>query len=169
MKVVLIGFACCYKTSVGKLLADKLRCKHIDTDALIEFNASESISRIFAKKGEAAFRQAESQTLKSLAECGDAVISCGGGSPLQDGFELLVKGGKTVWLTATAQNIKSRLGGAVRPLFDGKTTEELDALIKLRSLYYAKYADITLSTDGLTSVQIADKLYCLLCGIQDTV
>ena len=169
MKVVLIGFACCYKTSVGKLLADKLRCKHIDTDALIEFNASESISRIFAKKGEAAFRQAESQTLKSLAECGDTVISCGGGSPLQDGFELLVKGGKTVWLTAAAQTVKSRFGGSVRPLFDGKTTEELDALIKLRSLYYAKYADITLSTDGLTSVQVADKLYCLLCGIQDTV
>lgn len=162
MKIVLIGFACCYKTSVGTLLAEKLHYRHLDTDSLVELAAGASIPDIFARYGEEAFRQAENRVLFDIANCDDAVISCGGGSPLLYGFDTLVQGAQVVWLTASAQTVRLRLGKSSRPLFDGKTVEELAGLITRRNPYYAKYASVTVSTDGLTSNEVADIVYGLL-------
>ena len=159
MKIVLIGFACCYKTSVGKLLAKKLNYAHIDTDKKVEDVAGKSIGEIFADDGEAEFRRLEREALLSFTECDDIVISCGGGAALCDDFRLLAKCATVVWLTANAATVAARLGDEVRPLFDGKTIEEIDSIIKTRDPFYKRYADLLLGTDGLTSEQVADILY----------
>lgn len=159
MKLVLIGFACCYKTSVGKLLAEKLNYTHIDTDEMIVENAGRSIADIFANAGETAFRKMESAALLKVVNLDNAVISCGGGSALLSTFKQLAENATVVWLTASASTVISRLGSAPRPLFDGKAIDDIAAVIDERTSYYARYADLTVSTDGLTSQQAADIVY----------
>lgn len=162
MKIILIGFACSYKSTVGKLLAEKLNYKHIDTDSVVEETAKKSIAEIFAQQSELEFRRLESWTLLQASYLDDAVISCGGGGPLHSAFDKLAVGSKVVWLTSAASTVKQRLGQTVRPLFDGKTVEQLDELITMRTPYYAKYANITVATDGKTSQQVADEILLLL-------
>ena len=159
MKIVLIGFACCYKSSVGKLLAKKLNYSHVDTDKTVEELSGKSIADIFATEGEAAFRQTENDILLKAAACDNAVISCGGGSALLSNFNKLADSATVVWLTAQAETVISRLGENPRPLFDGKTVNEIATIINSRNPNYAKYADVTIATDGLTSQQVADMAY----------
>lgn len=159
MKIVLIGFACCYKTTAGKLLSEKLNYKHIDVDRVIEDNAGKTVADIFATEGEQAFRKMENKALLSLTDCDNVVVSCGGGSALADGFNQLAKGSCVVWLTANADTVCARLGANTRPLFDGKSVEEIGNLIKARNAYYERYANLTVSTDGLTSRQVAEIVF----------
>ena len=159
MKIVLIGFACCYKTSAGELLAKKLNYAHIDVDKMIEAGAGKSVAEIFETSGEKEFRRFERQALLSLMPCRDTVISCGGGSVLADSFEEFAEGATVVWLTAKADTVVSRLGGVSRPLFDGKSADDIARLMDVRAQYYAKYADIIVSTDNLTSSQVADAVF----------
>lgn len=159
MKIVLIGFACCYKSSVGKLLAKKLNYPHVDTDKTIEELTGKSVADIFAIEGEATFRQTENDVLLKAAACDNAVISCGGGSALLFNFKQLADDSTVVWLTAQADTVLSRLGDTPRPLFDGKTVDEIATIIDSRKPCYAKYADVTIATDGLTSQQVADIAY----------
>lgn len=165
MKVVLIGFACCFKSSAGKLLAEKLNYKHFDVDRLVEQAACKSIADIFASEGERAFREWESNALSALVDADDAVISCGGGSALLPSFASIADRSTVVWLTAQAETVVSRLSGdGSRPLFDGKTASEIQALMDERSRRYARFADVTVATDGLTPLQTADIIYSKLCG-----
>ncbi len=79
--ISLVGMTGCGKTSVGKLLAQKLNASFIDTDEEI-VKAHESISGIFEKSGDDGFRRAEYDTLKKIltGNCGKlTVVSCGGG------------------------------------------------------------------------------------------
>ena len=162
MKIVLIGFACCYKTSAGELLAKKLNYAHIDVDRMIEAGAGKSVAEIFATDGEGEFRKLERQALLSLIACDDIVVSCGGGSVLADGFKVFAEGATVVWLTASADTVVSRLGGVARPLFDGKSVGDIAKLMDGRAQYYAEYADLTVATDNLTSAQVSDILYSKL-------
>lgn len=156
MKIVLIGFACCYKSSAGKLLAEKLNLRHVDTDRAVEELAGKSVAEIFEQKSELEFRKLESWTLLRASYLDDVVISCGGGGPLHSAFDKLSVGATVVWLTAQAETVISRLGDTPRPLFDGKSADEIAKVIDSRNPYYAKYADVTIATDGLTSRQVAD-------------
>ena len=159
MKIVLIGFACCYKTSAGELLAKKLNYAHIDVDKMIEAGAGKSVAEIFETSGEKEFRRFERQALLSLIPSNDIVISCGGGSVLADSFEVFAEGATVVWLTANADTVVSRLGGVPRPLFDGKSADDIDRIMDARAPYYAKYVNLNVATDGLTSNQVADILF----------
>lgn len=156
MKIVLIGFACSYKSSAGKLLAKKLNYEHVDTDKLIEQFAGKTVADIFATDGENAFRGLERQALLSLTDCDNVVISCGGGTATCSDFKLLANNATVVWLTANAATVRSRLGDVARPLFDGKSEKEIANLIEIRTPYYNQYADITVATDNLNSMQVAD-------------
>ena len=158
--VVVIGFAACYKTSVGALLAKKLNYPFVDTDAEIESICNKSVQQIFDACGQAYFRKMESELLQTLKV--NAVISCGGGSVLADGFDEFARGSTVVCLTASAQTVHSRLGAVARPLFDGLSVEELNTYIQQRKPLYDKYADITVSTDGQTPEQVAEQVYAIL-------
>lgn len=162
MNIVLIGFACSYKTSVGKLLADKLNYNYVDTDLMIEQTSNRSIADIFATQGEQSFRSMESALLDVVSTMQDTVVSCGGGSVLSRRFEQLTQNATVVWLMSCAETVYSRLGDSKRPLFDGKTVEELDTMIQQRTPLYHKYANITVSTDNKTSQQVADQIQNIL-------
>lgn len=83
MRIVLVGFMACGKTTVGDLLAKKLNKLQIDLDQAIVEREKLTIPEIFAKFGEDHFRLCEHRAL--LANIGkDAVITTGGGTPMRD-------------------------------------------------------------------------------------
>jgi shikimate kinase len=84
-RIVLIGFMASGKSMVGRLLAARLGYQFADTDALVVEREGTSIARIFAEKGEPAFRKAESAVLKELVARERIVVATGGGAPAQSG------------------------------------------------------------------------------------
>jgi shikimate kinase len=82
-RIILIGFMGSGKSAVGRLLAARLGCSFVDTDALVVEREGASIAGIFASRGEPAFREAESAVLKDLAARETIVVATGGGAPAQ--------------------------------------------------------------------------------------
>ena len=162
-KIVLIGFACCGKSVVGKLLADRLGYAFVDTDCEVQRHCNLTISEIFERQGEESFRQMESELLASLADRHDTVVSCGGGSALANGFDRFAANSVVVWLTATAQTVLSRLGDTPRPLFDKLSERELAQYVERRSAVYQTYAGVQFATDGKTPEQLAEEIYSYIC------
>ena len=81
---ILIGYMGCGKTRIGIKLSYRERVAMLDTDKMIEQQYEKTISDIFATEGEAAFRQMETDMLKSILEYKDRyIISGGGGLPLR--------------------------------------------------------------------------------------
>ena len=158
-KIILIGFAACGKSSVGRLLADRLGCEFVDTDGELERVSNLAVSDIFKLYGEERFRQLESELLASLTDRINVVISCGGGSVLVDSFQSFAAHSTAVLLTATAQTVRDRLNGFTRPLFDRLSVQELDECIERRSHIYQGYADVEFSTDGKTPEQVGEEIY----------
>ena len=80
MKIFLIGFMAAGKTTLGRLLADKLEWKFIDLDERIESQEDRSIPEIFETYGEDFFRILEAEALRIVSlEPGNCIIACGGG------------------------------------------------------------------------------------------
>ena len=77
--IALIGFMGTGKSSVGRLVADQLQFKFLDTDELIEQRAGKSIAQIFEQDGEVAFRKLEQEILREISALKQVVISTGGG------------------------------------------------------------------------------------------
>ncbi|HMX95344.1 MAG TPA: shikimate kinase, partial [Elusimicrobiota bacterium] len=85
MNIVLTGFMTTGKSSVGRLLAERLGYAFFDTDDMIEKQTGLSIAEIFSKGTEASFRELETRTVNLLAVLDHAVIATGGGVPLRAG------------------------------------------------------------------------------------
>lgn len=83
MIIVLIGYMASGKTSVGKILAEKLSYKFIDLDDFIEEKENATVKEVFKNKGEIYFRKVETENLKELLSLkdDDMVLSLGGGAP----------------------------------------------------------------------------------------
>src|SRR5690349_8405249 len=81
MKIFLIGFMGCGKSTMGKKLAVKLGYDFIDLDHQIEKNLGTTITAYFAENGEEAFRKLESETLKNFDYPSNSIIATGGGAP----------------------------------------------------------------------------------------
>ena len=158
-KIILIGFACCGKSTVGKLLADRLGYAFVDTDCEIEGRSKLTVTDVFKLYGEERFRQMESELIASLANTADVVIACGGGSVLVESFKTFAANSVVVLLTATAQTVRGRLNGSTRPLFDKLSVQQLDEYIGRRHSTYEGYAEVQFSTDGKTPEQVSEEIY----------
>jgi shikimate kinase len=84
-RIILIGFMGSGKSTVGRLLAEKLGWSFVDTDVLVETRGRADIPRIFREHGERAFREMEAAVLSSLAGRTRIVVATGGGAPAQEG------------------------------------------------------------------------------------
>ena len=116
--VVLIGFMGTGKSEVGRLLARRLGWSFIDTDRRVEARERATIAQIFARRGEAYFREGEARVIAEVAAKPDAVIATGGGAVLKpDNMIHLRRHGWIVSLTAPVEVLLRRLGdGEDRPL-----------------------------------------------------
>lgn len=129
----MIGYMGAGKTTLGKSLARHLGLEFIDLDWYIENRFHQSVSQLFATRGEEGFRKIEQNMLHEVAEFEDVVISAGGGTPcFFDNMEYMNQQGLTVYLKATPEILRThlRMGKQKRPLIAQKNDEELDIFIR---------------------------------------
>lgn len=159
--VVMIGMMGAGKTAVGQALARDIGVPFKDSDSAIETAAAMSIPEIFARDGEAFFRQKEAQVIARLMEGPPAILSTGGGAWLApDNRKTIQAHGVAVWLSADLELLWQRVRHReTRPLLqtdDPKAT--LSAIFAERTPVYA-LADIKVEADPAYSVQdMADKV-----------
>ena len=119
MKIFLIGFMGCGKTTIAKKLASRLGCQLVDLDLEIEKTIGQNVASYFAEHGEAAFRKQESDLLKAFPYADEAVIATGGGAPCYfDNMDWMNANGITVYIDMPPVALAKRLAGgkAKRPL-----------------------------------------------------
>ncbi|GLB47491.1 shikimate kinase [Philodulcilactobacillus myokoensis] len=160
MKVILIGFMGCGKTTVGRELAKQMNLPQYDLDQMIVKNLNEPISNFFKEKGEAAFRDFEHQMLnKSLSL--DGILSTGGGTPVQKQNQNLFHQTSVpiMMLDASDDVIRKRLSlDANRPIVEKLG---MDGIIKLKHQRDATYRMISnqiILTDHKSPLTIAKKI-----------
>jgi 3-dehydroquinate synthase len=163
--IILTGFMGTGKTTVGKLLAEKLGREFIDTDQLIEERQGLSIPEIFDQLGESAFRQMEADIARELGQREGLVISTGGRLMLDPAnVAALSARGRVFCLVATPQEILSRIEGDTdhhRPLLDVPNPgEQVVELLQERQKGYQRF--LKMSTDDTHPIDITDNLIDLL-------
>lgn len=127
------------KSTVGRLAAAELKMRFIDMDRWIEKKEGCSISEIFSKRGETAFRDLESATVKRLASQRGLVIATGGGVVLRPAnVEELGRNGVLVHLRVDAKTAQARTQkSSHRPLLvEGKALDHIETLLKERQPFY---------------------------------
>ena len=151
--IVLIGMMGCGKTTVGRLLAQRLECPMADTDALIEERTGRTIPDIFAADGEARFRALELELCRELAGRRGLVVACGGGLPLQNGaISALKENGLVFWLDRDPGETYYDLDISGRPLAQAGR-EDFLARYQDRAPVYLRWADHTVPCgEGLQAV-----------------
>lgn len=108
--VALIGFMGSGKSSVGHMLARRLKFELVDTDHLIEQQAGRSIAELFAAEGEAAFRERERRVIETLAGRERLVIATGGGvGACPELVASLKRHALVVWLWASPETLWERV------------------------------------------------------------
>ncbi|MFW6056313.1 MAG: shikimate kinase, partial [Chloroflexota bacterium] len=157
---------------VGLALAEHMGLAFVETDAMIEERAGMTIAEIFDRKGEAAFRELESEVVREVSVSKGAVIACGGGVPLRDdNVEALRDNTVVVYLDVTAEKVIDRLGppSNLRPLLSGPDREEhARELLAARRPQYVQAADIVVDSDELTVEQIVTTVDALLKDYERT-
>ena len=165
--IYLIGMMGAGKTTIGKKLANRLKYRFIDTDALIEQTAGKSISDIFADEGEAAFRQLESEVLSQTSAYTELVVATGGGIITQPINWSYLHHGVAIWLDVPIPVLVSRLSGDTsRPLLQtDDLTAKLETLLEARGDRYAQ-ADIRIPYEGRSVGKTCDRI---LAAIKQTI
>ena len=139
--IVLIGMPGCGKTTVGKVLADKLGRQFFDADAEIAKKANMSIPEIFAKEGEDGFRSREIKVLSELGKQSGLVIATGGGCvTFSINHSFLHQNGRIFWLKRDV----SQLPTDGRPLSQNCNLEEM---YRIRKPLYEKFADVIIENE----------------------
>jgi shikimate kinase len=157
--IVLVGFMGTGKSTVGRFLAEKLSWDLVDTDHYIENQEGMTIPELFSTKGEAYFREAETQAIREIMGRTKQVVETGGGAVLAETNRTCMKqNGYVVALTASLETILLRVGGdRNRPLLQGKASEVVPQLLERRKHAY-DFADLRIATDRLRIELIAQRL-----------
>lgn len=158
--IVLVGFMGTGKSTVGRVIAQKLGFHFIDTDDVIEQTSKAKIFDIFAEHGEVYFRDLESQAVKSVALMKNQVVATGGGVVLRSSnIDLLRTGGPIFCLNATPKAIWDRVRSSrSRPLLRGPNPlKKIETLLDKRAPYYA-LADHQIETTGVSIDRVANEI-----------
>tara|TARA_Y100001970_G_C13997978_1_gene731803 strand:- start:206 stop:748 length:543 start_codon:yes stop_codon:yes gene_type:complete len=138
--IALIGHMGSGKSTIGKLLANKLNFLHIDSDKLVERKYGKSINKIFQDYGEKFFRNAEKEEVLSLdLDKNSLILSLGGGAILNKEIrEFLQKKFITIFLDVDIEKLVYRLKkSSKRPLLIGSDIEtKVKELDSIRRKYY---------------------------------
>ncbi len=156
--IYLVGFMGSGKSTVGRILAEKLNMNFVDVDQLIEEEEKMKISDIFKKKGEKYFRELERRKIKDLTKGENLVISTGGGLGAdRENMDLMKKTGFVVWLDVSLDEIIKRCeGDKNRPLLN-QSYENIKKLYEKRKPVY-KMAHIHIKTDNKNPENIAKEI-----------
>lgn len=159
--VILIGFMGSGKSTVGRMLARRLRFHFVDTDRLIEERSRMTIKDMFARYGEAYFRERETATLESLSGIRRHVLATGGGIITQPCNAPLLRAlGWVIQLTADPDELYARVAKSTdRPLLQTENPRErIQALVEERRPMYAAAAHFTVNSTGLPRERVVDMI-----------
>ncbi|TAM78514.1 shikimate kinase [bacterium] len=136
--LVLIGFMCAGKSTVGRLCAQRLGLPFVDTDDEIE-RLHAPIDELFTARGEVEFRRIEREVVDAVLQR-EGVVALGGGAFAQPGAaEAILARGRVVWLRVAPEHVLARAGDRVRPLLGTAPTREgVEELMRARDPLYAR-------------------------------
>ena len=145
MRIYLIGYMGCGKTTLGRKLAATLNLTFIDLDTFLEEKYFQTIPQIFQEEGEAEFRRKERNVLHEVSTFDDVIVATGGGAPcFFDNMEVMNNTGFCIFLDVDTDSLVSRLINAKteRPIIKGKSPDELhhfiDEMMLKRRPFYEK-------------------------------
>jgi shikimate kinase len=143
VNLYLIGMMGAGKSTLGKILAQELGYRFLDTDVVIEAAAGQPVTEIFATSGEAAFRELETQVLGQVAAYQQMAIATGGGIILQRQNWSYLRHGIVIWLDVSLDQLHTRLQeDSTRPILQGVDLRQtLQTLLEQRQHLYAQ-ADV---------------------------
>ena len=150
--LVFVGLMGVGKTTIARVVADRLGRRVFDSDAIIESRSGRTVREIFAEDGEDAFRVLETEVLlEALASPEPLVIAGAGGVVLSETNRQALKasGAKVVWLCADPATLVDRVkSGGHRPLLDGDTAGTLQRMFNEREALYREVADAIVLVDN---------------------
>jgi shikimate kinase len=169
MKIILIGYRCTGKTSVGREISKRLRIPFYDTDGLVQGSIGKTIREMVDEEGWDAFRARERAIIEQLPSLADAVIAAGGGAITDaENRNVLKHAGLCVWLTADVKTILDRMrtdpasGNKRPPLSNDGLEQETTTILEARKPLYEALADRIVDTSGKSIDAIVDEICALL-------
>ena len=165
MNLVLIGYRATGKTSVGRLLSEKLGRPLIDTDDMIQDNAGRTIPEIVEHSGWDHFRKLEKEAVKEAGALDRRIIATGGGVVLDpENTAALRASGYVIWLKASVEAIQTRLAkDDFRPPLEGKdSSKEVAGILVARRAAYEGAAHVSLDTTDTPPALVMEKILVAL-------
>ena len=169
MNVALFGFMAVGKSTVGRLLSERLGYTFVDLDLEIAKKEGMKVEEIFSTYGESRFRELERQAVHHVALLDHQVIACGGGAILDTAnLEALRQSSRMVLLTASPEEISKRVAlDSSRPLLNlGNRLCRIYNLLEARLPRYCEAAEMSVHTDGITPEEVADIVLQRIGGVE---
>lgn len=159
LKAVLIGPPGSGKSTLGRLLAERLGVTYRDTDTDVEAVAGKPVSDIFVEDGEERFRELEFEAVRLALAEHDGVLALGGGAILRADTQALLDGHTVVYLQVGLTDAVQRVGlASARPLLVLNPRSQLKKLMEARRPIYEALATITVATDGRDPRELTDEI-----------
>ena len=166
MNIVLIGMRGSGKTTVGKILAQKMGREFIEMDELITRKAGLTILDIAEEHGWEKFRDLEAKVTSQVAKLDNIINASGGGVVIREkNVQELKRNGILVWLAASLDTLLQRVGEDTGrpPLVEGRTRrEDMELTLKERRRLYQQAADLIVNTENKTPEEAADQVINML-------
>jgi shikimate kinase len=170
--IALVGFRATGKSTIGRILAEKLGYTFVDMDEELVARFGTDIHNWVQEHGWEAFRDAEAQLLAELAGHIRQIVATGGGVVIrEDNREQLKTNFFTIWLQTSEENIQARLSQdpktrSQRPaLTELSLREEITAILQQRTPWYRETADLILATDAQDPAELVKSI---LTGMDTT-
>lgn len=161
--VILVGPPGAGKSTVGRLVAERLGVGFRDTDDDVEAVAGASVADIFVECGEERFRVLERAAVARALDEHSGVLAVGGGAVLDPGTRTRLRGRPVVHLDVGAGDAARRVGLARdRPLLVEAPRTRLAAMLKERAPLYAEIATAVVDTHGRTPPEVAAEVLAVL-------
>jgi len=156
-KIYLVGFMAAGKTTVARLIAERLGWRAEDIDELIEARERRTVAEIFSKSGEPYFRSVERDILRLLLPLRHCVVATGGGTFMDpDNRAAINMDGVSVWLDVPLEELVARLpADGRRPLAADRA--QMERLFALRQIAYAT-AQLRVDARGAHPEAVAERI-----------